>query len=134
MVGLSLFPDHYLPGHHNLHCKVLADHHFDRGELSSCAVALTEIQISPPPFPEGTGVELPERGKELGRDIPVNHAESKCEYDNTLAQYGARIYAELLPVSLARPLGGGELDIPMQTPTVGLEPTTTRLRALRSAD
>jgi hypothetical protein len=39
-------------------------------ELSTFAVALTEIQFSSPPFPEGTGVELPVRGKELGRDIP----------------------------------------------------------------
>ena len=29
VASLSLFPDHYLPGHHNLHCKVLADHQFD---------------------------------------------------------------------------------------------------------
>ena len=41
---------------------------------------------------------------------------------NTLAHYGVRTYAELLPVSLARALGGGELDIPMKTSTVGLEP------------
>jgi hypothetical protein len=26
---LSMFPDLYLLGHHNLHCKVLADHQFD---------------------------------------------------------------------------------------------------------
>jgi hypothetical protein len=71
VASLSLVPNHYLPGHHNLHCKVFADHKFDCGELSACAVALTEIQFCPPPFPEGTGVELPVRGKELGRDIPL---------------------------------------------------------------
>ena len=58
----------------------------------------------------------------------------QCEYEDTHASCGVRTYAELLPVGLARALGGGELDIPMKTPTVGLEPTTTRLRALRSAD
>jgi hypothetical protein len=68
---ISLFPDHYLPGRHNLHCKVLAYHQFDCGELSACAVALTEMQFSPTPFPEGTGVELPVRGEEFGRDIPL---------------------------------------------------------------
>jgi hypothetical protein len=67
----SLLPDHYLPGRRNLHCKVLADHQFDCGGLSACAVALTEMQFSPPPFPEDTGVELPGRGKECGRDIPL---------------------------------------------------------------
>ena len=61
-------------------------------------------------------------------------AESQCEYENTLAHHGVRTYAELLPVSLARALDGGELDVPMKAPTVGLEPTSTRLRALRSAD
>ena len=50
------------------------------------------------------------------------------------AAYGVRAYAELLSVTLGRALGGGELDIPMKTPTVGLEPAITRLRALRSAD
>jgi hypothetical protein len=54
VASLSLLPDHYLPGHHNLHWKVLADHRFDCGELPACAVALTEIQFSPPPFPERT--------------------------------------------------------------------------------
>jgi hypothetical protein len=27
--SLSLLPDHYLPGHDNLHCKVFVDHQFD---------------------------------------------------------------------------------------------------------
>jgi hypothetical protein len=72
VASLSLVPDHYLPGHHNLQFKVVADHQFDSGELSSiCAVALIELQMSPPPFPDGTGVELPLRGKESGRDIPL---------------------------------------------------------------
>ena len=57
----------------------------------------------------------------------LNHAERQCEYENTHVSCGVRTYAELLPVSLARALGGGELDIPMKTPTVGLEPTTTKL-------
>jgi hypothetical protein len=26
---LSLLPDHYLPLHHNLHCRVSADNQFD---------------------------------------------------------------------------------------------------------
>ena len=60
--------------------------------------------------------------------------ENGSESENTLASCAVRTYAELPPVSLARALGGGELDIPMKTPTVGLEPTTTRLSALRSAD
>ena len=29
VASLRLLPDHYLPGHPNLHCKVLAHHHFD---------------------------------------------------------------------------------------------------------
>ena len=38
---------------------------------STCAVALTEIQFSSSPFPEGTEVELQVREEELGRDIPL---------------------------------------------------------------
>ena len=60
--------------------------------------------------------------------------ENGSESENTLASREVRTYAELPPVSLARALGCGELNIPMKTPTVRLEPTTTRLRALRSAD
>jgi hypothetical protein len=55
-------------------CQVVTtyiDHQFDCGELSACAVALTEMQFFPPSFPEGTGVDLPGRGKEFGRDIPL---------------------------------------------------------------
>jgi hypothetical protein len=29
VASLSLFPYHYLPGHHNFRCEVLADHQFD---------------------------------------------------------------------------------------------------------
>jgi hypothetical protein len=71
VASLRVLPDYYLPGHHNLHCKVFADHQFYCGELSTCAVAITEIPFSWTPFPAGTGFKLPARGKELGRDIPL---------------------------------------------------------------
>ena len=51
VASLSLCPDHYLPGVHNLHCKHLADHQFDWGESSTCSEAHARIQHIPPPSP-----------------------------------------------------------------------------------
>jgi hypothetical protein len=45
-------------------------------------------------------------------------SENGSESENTLASCAVRTYAELPPVSLARALCGGQLDIPMKTSTV----------------
>jgi hypothetical protein len=39
--------------------------------LETYLYVFTELQFSSPPFPEDTEVQLPVRGKELGRDIPI---------------------------------------------------------------
>jgi hypothetical protein len=70
VASLSLLPDHYLPGHHTLHCKVLADLHFDWGGLSTCAVALTEKQKLFTTIPRRHRSRTPSERERVGQRYP----------------------------------------------------------------